>query len=164
MKTSSTNKRTKNSNDSITKKRIKPIKKRASSQLKSKRKQPILKTKKKVASIQKCKKTKRDYLIEILKEYNLSKDLEVFEKSLKELVNEKHFQKGQSFKTLFSKILTKAYIKSKITYDFTPKDLKFIKDIINKVSPSNNIVIKNQDIKQPHEKNKLKTVSRYLAR
>lgn len=83
--------------------------------------------------------SKRDFLMEILKEYNLSKDIASFEKSVKKLFNERDYNLGKksNFRFLFSKIFTKAYLKSKLTYDYTPKDLKFIKEIINKTMPSN---------------------------
>jgi hypothetical protein len=86
---------------------------------------------------QQKKISKKDFLFEILQEYNLSKDVDTFEKNVKRLVShvEAKSQKAHEFKTLFSKCLTKAYIKSKLTYEFTPKDLKFIKEIINKALP-----------------------------
>ena len=139
---------------------MKSIKKRVSCKLTSVKKQIKVKVNQTITLKKPSKKTKRDFLIEILKEYNLSKNIERFEKSVKQLMRDKEFQKGESFKTIFSKILTKAYIKSKLTYDFTPKDLKFIKDIINKVSPSKDTIRKKEDVKTLHQTNNLKLVSR----
>jgi hypothetical protein len=160
MKTSPTNKRNKKTKQINTKKQIKSIKKRVSSKLKSVKKQIKVNVKQTITLKKPSKKTKRDFLIEILKEYNLSKDIERFEKSVKQLMKDKDFQKGESFKTILSKILTKAYIRSKLTYDFTPKDLKFIKDIINKVSPSKENIKKKEEVKPLPHTNSLKLVSR----
>ena len=126
----------------------------------------IKKTQKKKYTIKKKKISKRDFLIEIIKEYNLSKDVKTFEKRVKKLFNdtEDYLGKQSNFRFLFSKILTKAYIKSKLTYDFKPKDLEFIKQIINKINPCHATTESKNEatIEQIRESN-LKIVSRLIG-
>lgn len=131
-----------------------------------KEKEVLVKTPKKEVKISRL--SRKNSIIEIIKEYNLSKNEEVFEAKVKKIAVSLRKNKclAENFKDEFSQFLTKAYVKSKQTCEFTQKDLKFIKRIINKVLSFGEVEGKEKKIKekdlQENKEPSLQLRSRYL--